>query len=306
MTLQNRSSLKIHSSAHSERGFTVLQLLFVIAIIGIVSSFAVVRITAARQQMRIHSAARTFAGYVEKVRHDAIRRRGGDPNAPPKVEFLNDSSYAVTMDFAGNGTSSTRVIQFNGAIKLLSVPPQPIVFNWRGRTTLCTQTFTLENGNSQGTIDISGSGDTTVDGDPGDVPNVAYSNISNSADISNDAVVSGTTAPGAVTAGDCSGTVSGPPPPPATSPGCGGTSIAPSLLQIRKDGGSTGTFTVTLGTATTVSAAGPRNLTITPASQPISGTGSFSITSNNRSRGTFDVTFSAPCFTRVVQVRVNN
>ncbi|HLL14817.1 MAG TPA: GspH/FimT family pseudopilin [Pyrinomonadaceae bacterium] len=309
MKPQNRIRLKINSKAHAESGFTALQLVFTIAIIGIVSSFAVIQLTSARQQIRLQSVARTFASHVEKARLDAVRRHGGETSAPPTVQFASDlRSYSVTMDFAGTGTSSTRVVPLDADVRLVSDPPPPIVFNWRGRTALCTQTFTMESGSGQTTIDVSGSGDVTIDSDAGAVPVIAYTSVSNTNDIASEAVVIGATPAPALVADNCfGGGGGGSGGGGATFTGCNGTTntISPALLQIRKNGLSTGTFEVTVGTATTVTASGPSNLIITPASQSISGMGSFSVRSINNSRGTFPVTFSSPCFTRIVQVRVN-
>ena len=293
MKLRNRSSINTHSATHSESGFTTIQLIFTVAIIGVVSSFAVIQIASARQQMRLQGVARTFAGYVEKARLDAIRRHGGDADAPPSVRFAADMrSYSVTMDFAGNGTSSTRVVPLEADVSLLSEAPEPIIFNWRGRTTLCSQTFTLRSGGKQSTIDISGSGDVTVDGDAGFLPTITHTNVNISADVVSEAVINGMSVPATVTANNCSATPTPtptptPPPPPPSTPTCTATvDAAPAILEIRKNGG-TGSFSVTVGSATTVTAAGTSNLTISPASQPVSGTGSFTVTSNNNSRGLF-------------------
>ena len=308
MKLRNRPCLKINSRANSEGGFTALQLIFTIAIISVVSGFAVLQLASARQHLRLQRTARAFAGHVEKARLDAIRRHGGNPSTPTKLQFATDlRSYNVTMDFTGNGTATTRTFPLEESVTLLSQAPEPIVFNWRGRTTLCTQSFTLQSGSKETSIDVSGSGDVTIDEDPGDFPVITYSSVSNSNDVAIDAVVSGTSAPPAVVAGDCSGaTTTTATTAPVTNTGCSGVSISPAVLQVRKNGGSSGTFNVTVGVATTVSVTGTSNLNITPASQPISGMGSFSVTSKNNSKGYFNVTFSSPCFNQSVQVRVIN
>jgi len=315
MKLQKRLRSNNNSRAHSESGFTALQLIFTIAIIGIVSAFAIVNVTSARQYMRLMSDARTFAGYVEKARLDAIRRHGGTITtgtpAPPTVQFLsNNISYSVTMDFTGSGTNSTRVVTLGSGARLLSLAPQPIVFDWRGRTNQCLQSFTISNG-QETSIDITGSGDVTIDGDSTNLDaTITYTGVSSSADISSEAVVAGSIAqPTVTTPGDCStAAIAGTTTPP-TSPGCGGTSIGPGVVTVRKNYASTGTFTVTVGTTATVSATGTSNLLITPASQTITGTGTFTVQSKNTSKGYFNVNFSAPCLgsaTETRQVRVVN
>lgn len=59
-----------------QRGFTVLQLIIILAIVSVVSSFAVVGIMKARAAVRLQNSARQFASYVERARSDALRRHG--------------------------------------------------------------------------------------------------------------------------------------------------------------------------------------------------------------------------------------
>ncbi len=313
MKPRNRLCLNNNSRAQAESGFSVLELLFVIALIGVVSSFAVVRLTSARQQMRLMSDARVFSGYVEKARLDAIRRHGGTITtgtpAPPTVQFLSDSSYSVTMDFTGAGVNSTRVVNLGTGAKLLSLAPLPIIFDWRGRTNQCLQSFTLSNG-QETSIDITGSGDVTIDGDSDNLSaNVTYSNVNRSADISGEAVVNGNVAPAAATLpGDCATATTTGSTGSVAATGCGSSSISPAVATIKKNGGSTGTFTVTVGSPTTVTAAGTSNILVTPASQAVSSAATFTVRSLNISKGYFNVTFNAACFASpiTVQVRVVN
>src|SRR6185436_19265832 len=57
-----------------EKGFTVFELLIVLSIISVLSGFALMQITRARQAMVRENAARQFAGYLEKARIDSLRR----------------------------------------------------------------------------------------------------------------------------------------------------------------------------------------------------------------------------------------
>jgi prepilin-type N-terminal cleavage/methylation domain-containing protein len=313
MKPRNRLRFNNNSRAHAQSGFSALELLFVIAVIGVVSGFAVVRLTAARQNMRLMSDARVFSGYVEKARLDAIRRHGGTITsgtpAPPTVQFLNDTSYSVTMDFTGAGTNSTRVVNLRTGVKLLSNAPLPIVFDWRGRTNQCLQSFSLWNGQGV-TVDITGSGDVTIDGDSDNLSaNVSYTNVNSSADISGEAVVNGNVAPPAsTTPGDCASALMVGSTGTATFSGCGGSSITPALVTIKKNGGSTGTFTVTVGTPTTVTATSTSNISVTPASQAITSSGNFTVRSLNNLKSTYDLIFNSPCFAspQIVKVRIIN
>ncbi len=101
-----------------------------------------------------------------------------------------------------------------------------------------------------------------------------------------------------------------PTPNPSASPtpaGCA-PSVTPTSLTVSKNGGS-GTVTLVLGSIggdVTTSAAS--NLTVSPSFATIApgGSGAFTITSNNTTRGTFTVTFTTPCGTSSVAVTVVN
>lgn len=304
---QLKASGQRSAQRRGERGFSIIQLLITLTIISLVLTFALVNVTRAREHMRLVGSARVFASYVEKARLDAIRRHGG--GTPASIQFTDSSHYNVTMDFAGTNNPTTRNISFDPGVRLQSLPPAAMTFDWRGRLALCTQTFLMINGSSDTTvIDVSGSGDVTIDGDPGDIPTINHSTVA-SGDTLSDAVVRGTNAPAASTIGDCSGASSGPPPPPIGTTGCGGSpSASPSLVTIRKNGGSSATIVITVPAIATVTAAPPSNLYVTPASKFVTGSANFTVVSNNNWRSTFPITFNAPCFATplTVQVKVVN
>ncbi|HEY0766304.1 MAG TPA: prepilin-type N-terminal cleavage/methylation domain-containing protein [Pyrinomonadaceae bacterium] len=85
-----------------ESGFTLLQLLVTLAIISVVSTFAVMGITRARASMRLSNSTRQFGAYVERARADAVRRHG-----QTTVQMLTNSTYSVTMDFGDGGSATT-------------------------------------------------------------------------------------------------------------------------------------------------------------------------------------------------------
>src|SRR5207253_465016 len=96
-----------------------------------------------------------------------------------------------------------------------------------------------------------------------------------------------------------------------TPAGCS-PAVSPSSISVSKNGGS-GTVTLTLsaggsGTITGSQAAPGTNLTVSPASRAITSGGSvtFTITSNNTTRGNFTVNFTTPCGSTSVTVTVTN
>lgn len=295
-----------------ERGFTLLQLLITIAIIGVVSTFAVMSIANARENLRLQNSARLFASRVEKARLDAIRRR---TNNEVRVVFNSPTTYSITMDFGGAGVVSTRTFSFEPGVSFLSNSPGTIAFDWRGRMTIlssttpdCIATFSIANSRPL-TIDVTRSGDVTVDG-MGDteLAEVAYTNVNRTADVVPDTVVAGATAPPVTEACSTTGTSTGGGTVTGGGGGCASFEISPALQSIKKNGGTTGTINVTTTAAGVITASGPSNLSITPASRTLTaaGTASFSVRSTNTSRGTFNVNISNGCDTKSVQVKVTN
>ena len=289
-----------------QRGFSILQLVITLAIAAIVSTFALVGISKSRDYIRLQNSVRQLASYIEKSRLDAIRRHGTS-----SVTFTNTSTYNVWMDFDGTGNPTTRTFSFEDGVTIISWPLPSVSFNWRGRTSACTITFTVQNsGGQRSWVDVSDAGDLTVNSDVDVLPTVSYSNVNTTGDVVSGTVSSGTGVHyNAADCGDDSGTVVTPPPITGTGTSCTMTGN-PSALTVKKNGGSTGTLTLsTTGSGTfTVSPSGPGNLTISPTSRTIAGGGSatFSVTSNDRARGTFAVNFASSCTTVTVSVKVTN
>lgn len=290
-----------------ERGFTLLQLLITLVIASIVSTFALIAINRSRDYVRLQSSVRQLAGFIEKARLDAVRR-----HSTSSVTFTSTSSYSVTMDFDGTGTVLTRSFPFETGITVISTPLPSVSFNWRGRTSSCTITFAVQNTEGeQSWVDVSDAGDVTVNSDVDVLPTVSYTTVNTTSDVATGTVSTGTAVHN--NTADCGGgggssVVS----PPITGTGGGGCSMTAnvSALTIKKNGGNTGSVTLsTVGSGTfTISSSTTSNLTISPATRTVAGGGSttFSITSNNKTRGTFAVNFSSSCTTITITVKVTN
>jgi hypothetical protein len=213
------------------------------------------------------------------------------------------------MDFANTGTTSTRVFTFQDDVRLASSELPNVTFNWRGRTltagSSCVTTFSVNDKIGNGlSVDVSGSGDVTVENQQPDLPNVVYSNNVNSSDgIDNRAVVggAGTTdnTPCMDLSGGGTGVESGPP-----SCNIHGSS---SSIAIKKNGGTTSSVLVTMSNPSLVVATFPSNLTVSPASQTVFTGQSFSISSKNTLRGPFNVTLTSQCGSSItIKVNVTN
>src|SRR6185436_7974147 len=172
----------------TQAGFSMMKLLITLAVVSIVSGFAIMGITSARQRIRLTNSSRLLASYAEKARVDSVRRHPLDPAQMAGIEVLDRTRYRVTMDFDGNGTIETKDVTLDEGV-VFATDPIALVFDWRGRlvdldTTDIKVSIALQWGDDerdQRLVDITRSGDVTLDSDVylDDIPNVnAISNRS--------------------------------------------------------------------------------------------------------------------------------
>ena len=142
----------------ADAGFTTIQMLITIALITVISAFALFAIDSARASVRLTSSTRELAGYLEKARSNAIRRNGTS-----SVTIIDQNSYNVTMDFDGDGTVETRTISLQTGV---TFPAGQVgitaAFDWRGRVPNEIRFELDSDGLASGSINISGSGDVTI------------------------------------------------------------------------------------------------------------------------------------------------
>ena len=150
-------------------GFSLTELLIVVAVIGIVSSFAVINFFTSTRNLKLAGATRNMATYLEKARIDSVRRHGG-----ATVNLNSSTSYTVNIDFNGTGTATAQTISLPDGVTLsYKQPPannnnnpdnQPttIAYDWRGRAAnTIVNTLTDSNANV--------GADTLVEGAAGDI-----------------------------------------------------------------------------------------------------------------------------------------
>jgi prepilin-type N-terminal cleavage/methylation domain-containing protein len=305
LTRWDQSMCKLEiGNRRRDRGVGMVELVIVLAIVGIASAVALVQVRSSRSALRVQNSVRQLASYMEKARVDAVRRHGTST-----VSFSNTRTYSVSMDFNNSGSTSTRTFTFQNDVQLASSELPNVTFNWRGRTltagSSCVTTFAVSDNMDHGlSVDVSGSGDVTVENQQPTLPNVTYNNTVTSSDnVDSRLVVAGTSTlentPCMDLSGGGVGVDSGP-------PSCT-IHVNSSSISIKKNGGATGSVLLTMSTPSLVVATFPSNLTISPASQNVFSGQSFSIVSKNTLRGPYNVTFTSQCGSSVtVKVNVTN
>jgi len=174
-----------------QRGFTLLQVIVVLALISILTAFGTVGVVKGRAYMRLAGSARTFAGLAEKARADSVRRHAMGA-AMSNMQLTTATSYSVTMDFDYNGVidaSDTRTfyLDTNVAFDQYSVGTS-ITFDWRGRSVTGQVNPILRlsgPATDAALITITGSGDITMNAEgfpDNQIPDVVL-NINPTGDI---------------------------------------------------------------------------------------------------------------------------
>jgi Tfp pilus assembly protein FimT len=158
-------------------GISVIELLLVILIIGIVSSFALARFLTATRSVKLSGATRTLSTYLEKARVDSIRRHGVVGVNAANVNINSATSYTVNIDFASTGVVTSRTVTLpEGTSLRYSLPPAAtsidpsgtpitISYDWRGRpgtTVLLTLTDSTA-GVGSSTVAVGRVGDLSTD-----------------------------------------------------------------------------------------------------------------------------------------------
>ncbi len=158
-------------------GFSVFELLIVVAMISVLTGFALIQITRARQVMTRANAARQLSAFLEKARVESVRRRPTTNTQMAQVSLLDATSYSVRIDLNGDGTlDAAQVIRLPADANLqFDLPyPRTIYFNWRGRTVDAAGNIAnpsyidiLSSPNYGSTrIDLTSAGQPTFDGPP--------------------------------------------------------------------------------------------------------------------------------------------
>jgi type II secretion system protein H len=133
----------------SSRGFTMVEIVMVIVLVGLLVGIALPRFRESRRRYQLDTAAHQLAGDLRRAQVEAIRR-----NQPVTLERINDSTYNV--DFIGDRLFDASV-KFATALSADSVRLAAF-----GPPTTGARTFVVQRDGAQKTVTVSAAGLITV------------------------------------------------------------------------------------------------------------------------------------------------
>lgn len=161
-------------SRSAERGISIIELLIVVAMVGLVTAFAVMKIAAAQRAVRLTNSAREFTGWLEKARLDSLRRHPMGTGEMASVQITSATTYTVTIDQNGDGTldpaRTIRIPANSGASFAGIAVPTTIRYNWRGRAVdaggnLMNLAFRIQDASGSAApvnINVTSAGDSSL------------------------------------------------------------------------------------------------------------------------------------------------
>lgn len=288
--------------ARGVRGFSMVELVAVLAVISIVLAFAILGVKRAMAAIRLQNSMRQLASRVEAARVDAIRRHKSST-----VEFTGNRTYSITMDFDARGVVSTRNYTLEPGVNINSTSTDLPVFDfdWRGRTPQCFTSITMQSPESGGTttLSVSSAGDVTVDaGLSANLNAGSFAAVSATSDVQSGAIVAGTS-DGACAdpCGGCASACTNCPVESTPPPGCTAFTVNPASVSIRKNFKSSAGISITVTPADTITVVqndGRANLDFTPSPTQAIGAGgskTFTVKSKNNLTGIFPLKFISAC-----------
>jgi Tfp pilus assembly protein FimT len=192
MKEQDNSCSHRKAGISGERGISIVELLIVVAMIGIVTAFAVIRIVGAQRALQLSNSSREFTAWLEKARLDSVRRHAMVAGEMASVTVVSANSYSIVIDQNGDGTlDPARTITIpatNGATFSGIAVPLIIRYNWRGRPVdtngnLMNISFTIQDADGNvNPVNVASTGDISH-GSNVNTSTVSVSGVSNTSNI---------------------------------------------------------------------------------------------------------------------------
>ena len=158
-----------------QRGFSVTEMLLVIAMISAIAGFAVVSLFRQDRTTYRTNTAVEIAGYLQKARGDSMRRNVKNLSQMAQVKVFNRRFYSIAIDSDGDGNLDIPLVKTlpeQTGVEINGPFPKNYIFNWQGQTVdlqnnpVAPQPLTVGNSSGASAIKFADDGKIVV------VPNV--------------------------------------------------------------------------------------------------------------------------------------
>ena len=94
----------------AQRGFSIIEVVIVLAVTGILMTIAVITFGGAKVDLQRQSIAREFKNYLERARFDSVKRRAAAADDQASIVLTSSRSFTAHLDF-----DEDRVLRANEA-----------------------------------------------------------------------------------------------------------------------------------------------------------------------------------------------
>lgn len=155
----------------SANGFSVTELLLVIAMVSVIAGFAVVSMFRGNRTADRTETAVEIAKYLQRARVDSMRRHAKDVDQMAQVKVFNRKSYSMAIDADGDNQLDIPLVMNLPADKGIEMNgpfPKTFIFDGSGQTVdslnqpVSPEPVTLSNSAGSSAIKFSETGDVVV------------------------------------------------------------------------------------------------------------------------------------------------
>jgi Tfp pilus assembly protein FimT len=160
---------------HRSRGFTIVELVVIFAIIAILTGIATLSFPKWRDNMKLKATARDVVSHFQFARLEAAKRNSnwpvlvqivaGGPGTVGCTVFVDNGQGGGTADDSiPNGSETLRELELPARVSITGTTLSPFAFNNRGIPTLGGGTITLTNGDRTYNVVVSAAGAISLNG----------------------------------------------------------------------------------------------------------------------------------------------
>jgi prepilin-type N-terminal cleavage/methylation domain-containing protein len=98
-----------------QSGFSILEIVIVLAVTGILMTIAVITFGGAKTDLQRQSIAREFKNYLERARFDSVKRRAAAPADQASIVLTSSRAFTANLDFDEDRVlraNESRVVDF--------------------------------------------------------------------------------------------------------------------------------------------------------------------------------------------------